>query len=98
VVNNAAPGSAPVDLRVTLPGRSTIRSTGVFQTSATKDLAAISRPRYRGWSRRRGPCPLAERDHLHVRRRLILTTGSSGQRPTRSGRVVAVAAIETGDS
>ncbi|HEY1466292.1 MAG TPA: hypothetical protein VGF11_04500 [Acidimicrobiales bacterium] len=47
VVNNAATGSAPVDLRITLPASSTTRSTGVFQTSATKDLAAISRPRYR---------------------------------------------------
>ncbi|HXA34125.1 MAG TPA: glycoside hydrolase [Acidimicrobiales bacterium] len=47
VVNNAATGSAPVDLRITLPDNSTIRSTGAFQTSATRDLAAISRPRYR---------------------------------------------------
>ena len=47
VVNNAAPGAAPVGLRIILPGSRTIRSTGAFQTSATKDLAAISRPRYR---------------------------------------------------
>jgi O-glycosyl hydrolase len=45
VVNNAAPGSAPVGLRITLPGSRTVRSTGAFQTSATKDLAATARPR-----------------------------------------------------
>ncbi|HWF21004.1 MAG TPA: hypothetical protein VG226_02560, partial [Acidimicrobiales bacterium] len=39
-------GSAPVGLRITLPASRTIRSTGAFQTSATKDLAAASRPRF----------------------------------------------------
>jgi hypothetical protein len=47
VVNNAVTGSAPVDFRITLSDSRTIRSTEVFQTSATKDLATISRPRYR---------------------------------------------------
>lgn len=46
VVNHTALGSAPVGLRITLPGDRTVRSTGAFQTNATKDLAATSRPRY----------------------------------------------------
>lgn len=48
VVNNKSPGSSPVGLRITLPGRGTVHSTGAFQTSAIKDLAATSPPLYRG--------------------------------------------------
>lgn len=46
-MNNAAPGSAPVGLRITLPGSGTIRSTGAFRTTVTKDLAPTAPSRYR---------------------------------------------------
>ena len=45
VVNDNGQAVAPISLRLVLPADTRIRATGAFQTSDTKDLAPVSRPR-----------------------------------------------------